>query len=157
MAGVLNISPFKENTFNLNYSYFSSGFSLNQSSAFIIHKQKFGINIGKFKSNQFDLSVEDNNFKLIISKYGIIDIKNSSLDQALEIVRRRIDEVGTNEPNILRRGNDRILVELPGLDDPMRIKTLLGKTANLTFRFVTLNTESNSSDISLSIFSSSLF
>ena len=39
----------------------------------------------------------------------------------------------------LKRGNDRILVELPGLDDPMRIKSLLGKTANLTFRFVTNN------------------
>ena len=70
-------------------------------------------------------------------------LKNSSLDQALEIVRRRIDEVGTNEPNILRRGNDRILVELPGLDDPMRIKNLLGKTANLTFRFITKNLEEN--------------
>ena len=46
---------------------------------------------------------------------------------------------GTNEPNILKRGNSRILVELPGLDDPMRVKSLLGKTANLTFRFVTQN------------------
>ncbi|MDC0346603.1 protein translocase subunit SecD, partial [Candidatus Pelagibacter sp.] len=54
-------------------------------------------------------------------------------------VRRRVDEVGTNEPNILKRGNDRILVELPGLDDPMRIKSLLGKTANLSFRFITQN------------------
>ena len=58
-----------------------------------------------------------------------------------QIVRRRIDEVGTNEPNILKRGNDRILVELPGLDDPMRIKTLLGKTANLSFRFISKSTE----------------
>ena len=68
-------------------------------------------------------------------------MKNSSIDQALEIVRRRIDELGTNEPNILKRGNDRILVELPGLDDPTRIKTLLGKTANLTFRFVSQREE----------------
>ena len=51
-------------------------------------------------------------------------------------MRRRVDEIGTNEPNILTRGNNRILVELPGLDDPMRIKNLLGKTANLTFRFI---------------------
>ena len=57
----------------------------------------------------------------------MVELKKSSLDQALEIVRRRIDEVGTNEPNILRRGSDRILVELPGLDDPMRIKSLLEK------------------------------
>ena len=75
------------------------------------------------------------------SKYGLIQLKTSSLDQAIEIVRRRVDEVGTNEPNILKRGNDRILVELPGLDDPMRIKNLLGKTANLSFRFVTQTNE----------------
>ncbi len=91
----------------------------------------------QYKSHQFDLNISKNEFFLKFSKYGIIEIKNSSLDQALEIVRRRIDEVGTNEPNILKRGNDRILVELPGLDDPMRIKNLLGKTANLSFRFVT--------------------
>jgi len=65
------------------------------------------------------------------------------LDQAIEIVRRRVDEVGTNEPNILKRGNDRILVELPGLDDPMRIKNLLGKTANLTFRFISSTSDEN--------------
>ena len=51
-------------------------------------------------------------FTLTLSKYGLIEIKTSSQDQALEIVRRRVDEVGTNEPNILKRGNDRILVEL---------------------------------------------
>jgi protein-export membrane protein SecD len=94
-----------------------------------------------YKSHQFDLKINNNQFILQLSKYGLIEIKNSSLDQALEIVRRRIDEVGTNEPNILKRGNDRILVELPGLDDPMRIKNLLGKTANLTFRFITQSTE----------------
>ncbi|MDB4845940.1 protein translocase subunit SecD [Candidatus Pelagibacter sp.] len=95
----------------------------------------------QFKSHQFNLEIINNTFKLEFSKYGLIKIKNSSLDQALEIVRRRIDEVGTNEPNILKRGNDRILVELPGLDDPMRIKNLLGKTANLNFRFIVQNSE----------------
>ncbi len=97
----------------------------------------------RFKSHQLDIVEDDNFFKVSFSKQGIINLKTSSQDQALEIVRRRIDEIGTNEPNILKRGNDRILVELPGLDDPMRIKSLLGKTANLTFRFVTNNTESS--------------
>jgi len=95
----------------------------------------------QFKSHQFDLLILNNQFRLNLSKYGLIEIKKTSLDQALEIVRRRIDEVGTNEPNILQRGIDRILVELPGLDDPMRVKNLLGKTANLTFRFVTQDLE----------------
>ena len=95
----------------------------------------------RFKSHQLDIFEENNIFVVNYSRQGIIEIKTSSQDQALEIVRRRIDEIGTNEPNILKRGNDRILVELPGLDDPMRIKSLLGKTANLTFRFVTNNSE----------------
>ena len=94
----------------------------------------------RFKSHQFDIQEENNYFIVNYSKQGIVELKTSSQDQALEIVRRRVDEIGTNEPNILKRGNDRILVELPGLDDPMRIKKLLGKTANLTFRFVTNNT-----------------
>ena len=95
----------------------------------------------RFNSHEFDFNVEDNVFTLKYSKYGLIELKESSLNQALEIVRKRIDEIGTNEPNILRRGNDRILVELPGLDDPERIKSLLGKTANLTFRFVVQSDE----------------
>ena len=95
----------------------------------------------RFKSHQLDI-IEDNNLFIVnYSRQGIIEIKTSSQDQALEIVRRRIDEIGTHEPNILKRGNDRILVELPGLDDPMRIKSLLGKTANLTFRFITNKNE----------------
>ncbi len=95
----------------------------------------------RFKSHQLDIENVNDVFNISFSRQGIIEIKTSSQDQALEIVRRRIDEIGTNEPNILKRGNDRILVELPGLDDPMRIKSLLGKTANLNFRFVTNNTE----------------
>ncbi len=91
----------------------------------------------RFKSHQLVIEEIKNVFYVNFSRQGIIELKTSSQDQALEIVRRRIDEIGTNEPNILKRGNDRILVELPGLDDPMRIKSLLGKTANLTFRFVT--------------------
>ena len=97
--------------------------------------------IDQFKSNQFDLSQNLSSIELSYSKYGLIQIKTSSQNQAIEIVRRRVDEIGTNEPNILKRGNDRILVELPGLDNPDRIKSLLGKTANLTFRFVTQTEE----------------
>ena len=96
----------------------------------------------RFKSHQLDIEDNGINLKVSFSRQGIINLKTSSQDQAIEIVRRRVDEVGTNEPNILKRGNDRILVELPGLDDPQRIKSLLGKTANLTFRFVT-NDESD--------------
>ena len=95
----------------------------------------------KFKTHQFNLTIDSNNVQLELSDYGLVLIKSSSQEQAIEIVRRRVDEVGTNEPNILKRGSDRILVELPGLNNPDRIKSLLGKTANLTFKFVTNNSE----------------
>ncbi len=95
----------------------------------------------KYKSHKFDFSLNENFFKLNFSKYGLIEIKDSSQSQALETIRRRIDELGTNEPNIIKRGNDRIVVELPGIDDPARIKNLLGKTANLAFRFIIQGSE----------------
>ena len=90
----------------------------------------------KFKTHQYIVDNNENFFSIYLSDYGIVLLNSSSLDQAVEIVRRRVDETGTNEPNILKRGNNRILVELPGLDDPARIKSLLGKTANLTFQFI---------------------
>jgi len=71
----------------------------------------------------------------------LLTINNSALKQSIEIIRRRIDDVGTKEPTILQRGEKRILIELPGLKDPERIKALLGKTAQLNFRLVSKNSE----------------
>lgn len=90
----------------------------------------------KFKSFELDLKIENESAIINYAKFGLIEVKNFALDHSLEIVRRRIDEVGTKDPTIIKRGNDRILIELPGLDDPNRIKNLLGKTANLSFRLV---------------------
>ena len=85
--------------------------------------------------------VKNNQIEIFFSKFGLLTINNSALKQSIEIVRRRIDDVGTKEPTILQRGEKRILVELPGLKDPERIKTLLGKTAQLNFRLVSDNNE----------------
>jgi len=63
----------------------------------------------------------------------------SAVEQSMEIVRRRIDELGTTEPVIQRQGADRIVVQVPGLQDPARLKSLLGQTAKLTFRMVDLS------------------
>jgi len=65
--------------------------------------------------------------------------RQQAIDQSIEIVRRRIDETGTKEPTIQRQGQDRILVELPGIDNPEHVKALLGKTAKLTFQLVDTN------------------
>ena len=104
---------------------------------FFLDKDNF-INryFNKYRSYELDHSVQNNVVKIVYSKYGLIEVMNSTLDQSLEIVRRRVDEIGTKEPTIIKRGNDRILIELPGLEDPNRIKKLLGKTANLSFRLV---------------------
>ena len=101
-----------------------------------------------YRSFELDYKKNNNNDILIsFSKYGLLTINNSALKQSIEIVRRRIDDVGTKEPTILQRGEKRILVELPGLKDPERIKSLLGKTAQLNFRLVSDNKEFGSDEL----------
>ncbi len=98
--------------------------------------------IDNYRSFELDFkNLGDNYIKIFFSKYGLLTINNAALKQSIEIVRRRIDDVGTKEPTILQRGEKRILVELPGLKDPDRIKKLLGKTAQLNFRLVSENSE----------------
>ena len=98
--------------------------------------------IDNYRSHELDLKkLKDNNIEVNFSKFGLLTINNAALKQSIEIVRRRIDDVGTKEPTILQRGEKRILVELPGLKDPERIKKLLGKTAQLNFRLVNDNSE----------------
>ncbi len=66
--------------------------------------------------------------------------RGQAVEQSIEIIRRRIDETGTKEPTIQRQGSDRILVELPGVDNPEHVKSLLGRTAKLTFQLVDTTT-----------------
>jgi len=137
---------------NLNYLNFkinekNLSFSLNDIEKFkllFFSKNDNSLNpyIGNYNSFELDLEIlENNNVRVLFSKYGLLTINNSALKQSIEIVRRRIDDVGTKEPTILQRGEKRILVELPGLKDPERIKSLLGKTAKLNFRLVAENEE----------------
>ncbi|MFN7011758.1 MAG: protein translocase subunit SecDF [Allorhizobium sp.] len=67
---------------------------------------------------------------------GIDYRAGSALTQSMEVVRRRVDELGTTEPLIQRQGNDRIIVQVPGLTDPQRLKALLNQTAKLSFHMV---------------------
>jgi len=79
----------------------------------------------------------DNNIASIsIDEIFKKSIQDSAIKQSLEIVRKRIDESGTKEPLIQRSGRDRILLQLPGVKNPERIKDLLGKTAKLNFHMV---------------------
>ena len=96
--------------------------------------------IDSYRSYELEYKrISNKEIEIYFSKFGLLTINNSALKQSIEIVRRRIDDVGTKEPTILQRGEKRILVELPGLKDPERIKALLGKTAQLNFRLVSEN------------------
>jgi len=92
--------------------------------------------ISEYNTFELDLEFVQNKAFIKFSNFGLVSLNNAALKQSIEIIRRRIDEVGTKEPTILQRGDKRILVELPGIDNPERVKELLGKTAQLTFRLV---------------------
>ncbi len=78
----------------------------------------------------------DGSITLTLSEVALSARAESAVQQSIEIVRRRIDETGVVDPQITRQGEDRIVVQLPGISDPNRIKELLGKTAHMTFHLV---------------------
>jgi len=80
--------------------------------------------------------VEGNRFKLTPTQAGIDQAVTSAMDSATEVVRKRIDALGTREPTIIRQGAQRIVVQVPGLSDPKALKDLLGQTAKLEFKLV---------------------
>jgi preprotein translocase subunit SecD len=67
---------------------------------------------------------------------GLAAETDAAMVQAVEVIRRRIDELGTREPTIIRQGDTRIVVQVPGLQNPEALKALLGKTARLEFKLV---------------------
>ena len=72
---------------------------------------------------------------------GLTQATDSAMQVATEVVRKRIDEMGTKEPTIIRQGSDRIVVQVPGLQDPAALKALIGKTAKLEFKLVDLTAD----------------
>ena len=106
--------------------------------------------ISDYNTFELDLKFVKNKAVINFSNFGLVSLNNSALKQSIEIIRRRIDDLGTKEPTILQRGDKRILVELPGIDNPERVKELLGKTAQLTFRLVSNDNEFGSEKFILS-------
>mgnify|MGYP000035023927 FL=1 len=79
-------------------------------------------------------------FRLNITDEGLDYRMTQAVSQTVEVLRGRIDELGTTEPVIQRQGTDRIIVQVPGLDDPQRLKDIIGTTARLTFQMVDTST-----------------
>ena len=84
----------------------------------------------------FEVVDDSPEYRIAFNEAGLLTLRTQTIDQSMEIIRRRIDPDGTKEPVIQRQGTDRILVQLPGVDDPEEIKRLLGRTAKLTFQLV---------------------
>lgn len=93
------------------------------------------ISFGSAQSD-IDVSVSEGRIRLSLTEAGWADRVNSALEQSLEIVRQRVDQVGVAEPTIQRVGADRLLVQLPGFQDSTRLRELLGSTAKMTFHMV---------------------
>jgi len=83
-----------------------------------------------------ELTETGNTLRLNLTTQALTERKTSAIQQSLEIIRRRIDETGVREPTIQRQGEDRILLQVPGVEDPERLKKLIGKTAKMTFHLV---------------------
>jgi len=93
--------------------------------------------LGSSGQRSVDVADAGNNLvRLTVPPAAITERVRQSVEQSIQIVERRINELGTVEPLIQRQGIDRILVQVPGLQDPTRLKELLGKTAKLDFRMV---------------------
>lgn len=84
------------------------------------------------------IEVDENsgNFEVYFSNQRLAEIRQNVIQQSIEIVRRRIDESGTKEPTIQAQGDSRILLQVPGVENSAELKSVLGKTAKMTFHFV---------------------
>ena len=96
-----------------------------------------GTGAGMTGQRQWDIQVVDTSrFVLTPTAAGLAQAVDTAMGDATEVVRRRIDEMGTREPTIVRQGTNRIVVQVPGLQNPQALKDLLGKTAKLEFKLV---------------------
>jgi SecD/SecF fusion protein len=89
------------------------------------------------RSPAFDVTENENGLiQFSVTDAGVESKVRRAVEQSIEVLRRRVDALGTTEPNIQRQGDDRVLVEVPGLQDTSKLKEILGTTAKLEFRLV---------------------
>ncbi len=99
--------------------------------------QGFTNGVGLTGQRDWDIEVRDTSrFVMTPTQAGTEESLNRAMDSAIEVLRRRIDKLGTREPTIIRQGDNRIVIQVPGLQDPRQLKELVGKTAKLEFKLV---------------------
>ncbi len=131
----LNYKNFKTNNLNISFEIDSD-----RKTDF---QKIFNSNDINQKLNETDKELiyifTQNNVQINFSETYLKRVKKNAMEQSLEIIRSRIDELGTREPTIIAQGDERILVELPGIKNPKKIKDIIGTTAKLTFKFLADN------------------
>lgn len=105
---------------------------------FLLRDENSEENLKAAFSNVTDVTIDvkDDKVEIYFSDYFIKETKKKLLEQSVEIVRRRVDETGTKEPIIQPEGENRIILQVPGIENPESLKRILGKTAKLTFRML---------------------
>ncbi|WP_315832860.1 protein translocase subunit SecD [Bradyrhizobium prioriisuperbiae] len=99
--------------------------------------QPLGGILGTSGQRSVDVSDAGNGLiRLSVPQAAVIERMRQAVEQSIQIIEKRVNELGTVEPLIQRQGIDRILVQVPGLQDPSRLKEILGKTAKMDFRMV---------------------
>jgi preprotein translocase subunit SecD len=101
---------------------------------------------GAGMTGQRDFTVEVVNSNTVVvtpTSAGINKAVDDAMNVATDVIRKRIDEMGTREPTIIRQGSNRIVVQVPGLQDPKALKDLLGQTAKLEFKLVDYTADPN--------------
>ncbi|WP_412057786.1 protein translocase subunit SecD [Bartonella sp. DGB2] len=102
-------------------------------------------------SNNIEVSLQKDGVRVALTEAGLLYYVSNAVDQSIEIIRRRVDQVGIAEPSIQKVGVDRISVDLPGLEDPKQLRALLGTTAKMTFHLVPTNVDMNNPPAGVSI------
>ncbi|HRO00720.1 MAG TPA: protein translocase subunit SecD [Nitrobacter sp.] len=98
--------------------------------------QPLGGLLGSSGQRSLEVSSADGVIRMPVPQAAVTDRIRQSVEQSIQIIEKRVNELGTVEPLIQRQGADRILVQVPGLQDPTRLKEILGKTAKMDFRMV---------------------
>lgn len=100
------------------------------------HQNKINNIIKKIDSSLLTSISPDGQVTITVDPIVAKNRSKQIIEQSIEVIRRRIDETGTKEPTIIRQGADRIIVQLPGVDDPQEVKKILGRTAKMAFHMV---------------------
>src|SRR3954469_1172213 len=98
--------------------------------------QPLGGLLGSSGQRNLEVSEAGGLIRMVVPQAAVTDRIRQTIEQSIQIVERRVNQLGTVEPVIQRQGTDRILVQVPGLQDPTELKRILGKTAKMEFRMV---------------------